>query len=114
MNELLEALRALPKAERRAAALLANPTFQEAVRLASEEDDEALFALVRGDRMTALVALEALAQRDGERGHAAAARAAARAARTRASCCGRWTAASARGSSRACWSRPATPGCARR
>ena len=68
MNELLEALRALPKAERRAAALLANPTFQEAVRLASEEDDEALFALVRGDRMTALVALEALAQRDGDEG----------------------------------------------
>ena len=47
MNELLEALRALPKAERRAAALLANPTFQEAVRLASQEDDEALFALVQ-------------------------------------------------------------------
>lgn len=68
MNELLAELRALPKAQRSAAALLSNPTFQEAVRLMSAAPDEDLFALVRGDRMTACVALEALASRDGEAG----------------------------------------------
>ncbi|MBE2317354.1 ATP-dependent Clp protease ATP-binding subunit [Solirubrobacter sp. CPCC 204708] len=68
MNELIAELRALPKAQRSAAALLLNPKFQEAVRLASATGDEELFALVRGERMRACVALEALAQRDGEEG----------------------------------------------
>lgn len=66
MNELIAELRALPKAERSAAALLQNPTFQEAVRRMAAAPDEDLLALVRGDRMTACVALEALASRDGD------------------------------------------------
>jgi hypothetical protein len=48
LNDELETLRALPKPERRAAMLLANPTFQRAVALATEYPDEALLDTARG------------------------------------------------------------------
>lgn len=60
MTELeaaLETLRALPKPQRRAPALLVNPTFQRAVELAVPE-------LLDQDAIGAAVWLEALAQRD--------------------------------------------------
>ena len=68
LEQALEALRALPKAQRRAAALLVNETFQHAVSLLAEREDERLFDLARGDDIAARVALEALAQRDGDEG----------------------------------------------
>jgi ATP-dependent Clp protease ATP-binding subunit ClpC len=68
LEQALEALRALPKAQRRAAALLVDETFQHAVSLLHEHDDEQLFDLTRGDDMAARVALEALARRDGDEG----------------------------------------------
>ncbi len=68
LEQALESLRALPKAQRRAAALLVNETFQRAVSLVAEQEDEQLFELARGDDLAARVALEALAQRDGDEG----------------------------------------------
>ena len=64
LEPLLEALRALGKSERRAAALLASATFQRAVALAVELDDTALVELSGGpDAVAASVALEALRAR---------------------------------------------------
>ena len=62
LERALAELRALPKAQRSAPALLANATFLDAVRLISASDDEQLMRLVRGDKLTAQVALEALAR----------------------------------------------------
>jgi ATP-dependent Clp protease ATP-binding subunit ClpC len=66
VNELeaaLEQLRALPKPQRRAAALLANPLFQQAVALAEPLDDATLLALAAGEPVAGCVALEALGRR---------------------------------------------------
>ena len=63
MNELeaaLETLRALPKPQRRAGALLVNATFQRAVELATED-------LLEGDAIGAAAWLEALAGREPDR-----------------------------------------------
>jgi ATP-dependent Clp protease ATP-binding subunit ClpC len=68
LEQALESLRALPKAQRRAAALLVDETFQRAVSLIAEHEDEQLFDLAHGDDMAARVALEALARRDGDEG----------------------------------------------
>ena len=60
----LETLRALPKPERRAAMLLANPAFQNAVELAAQLPDAALLDHANGpDNLAACVALEALKRR---------------------------------------------------
>lgn len=63
LERLLEQLRALPKPQRRAAALLANPLFAQAVGEAAALDDTALLALAGGETVAACVALEALAER---------------------------------------------------
>jgi ATP-dependent Clp protease ATP-binding subunit ClpC len=65
LEPLLEALRALGKSERRAAALLASSdSFQRAVALAVSLDDTALVELAGGsDAVSAFVALEALRAR---------------------------------------------------
>ena len=63
LERLLEQLSALPKAQRRAAALLANPVFEQAVGEAADLDDAALLALAGGETTAACVALETLAQR---------------------------------------------------
>ncbi len=68
LEHALATLRALPKAERRPAALLVNPTFQHAVSLLSGRDDEELFVLARRGDLLGKVALEALASRDGDEG----------------------------------------------
>jgi len=44
LEQLLDALRALPKEERKAAALLADPRFGRAVDLLAAADDSALLA----------------------------------------------------------------------
>ena len=68
LEQALATLRALPKRERRPAALLVNPTFQHAVSLISERDDEELFGLAHEGDLLGRVALEGLAQRDGDEG----------------------------------------------
>lgn len=68
LEQALERLRALPKPQRRAAALLADETFLSAVSLLAERSDEELFELARGDAIASRVALEALARRDGDEG----------------------------------------------
>jgi ATP-dependent Clp protease ATP-binding subunit ClpC len=66
-DELLEALRALPKKVQRGPALLEAEPFRELVALLAERDDAELFALARGDdALLARAALEALAGRDGD------------------------------------------------
>jgi ATP-dependent Clp protease ATP-binding subunit ClpC len=64
LEQLLDALRALPKPERRAAALLADERFQRVADLLSELDDGALLAGSDGkDGLYAAAALEALRRR---------------------------------------------------
>jgi ATP-dependent Clp protease ATP-binding subunit ClpC len=66
-EELLEALRALPKKARRGPALLEAEPFRQLVALLEELDDSALFALARGDEpLLARAALAALSRRDGD------------------------------------------------
>lgn len=65
LEEALEYLRALPRSDRRAAALRQNERFQRAVHLMSDRDGEALLALAGGaDSIAAAVALETLAWRE--------------------------------------------------
>ena len=68
LEQLLEALRALPKSERRAAALLVSDAFQRAVELVEEREDGELLTLAAGpDAIAAAVALEALRRRPADR-----------------------------------------------
>ncbi|HWK27082.1 MAG TPA: AAA family ATPase [Solirubrobacter sp.] len=65
LEPLLESLRALPKRERRPAALLASAVFAEAVAAAAALGDDALLELADGpDEIGAAVALEALRERE--------------------------------------------------
>ena len=67
LEQLLDALRALPKEERKAAALLADPRFARSVELLAAADDEALLAAAGGkDGLYASVALEALRRRPAD------------------------------------------------
>ncbi len=67
LEQLLEALRALPKSERRAAALLASDSFQRAVELLGARSDEALLALAGAeDAIAGAAAFEALRRRPAD------------------------------------------------